>query len=30
LGFSKSWASRLHAKILERLADDMRRLDLHD
>lgn len=30
LGFSKSWASRLHAKILERLADDMRRLGLHD
>jgi RNA polymerase sigma factor for flagellar operon FliA len=30
LGMSKSWASRLHAKILERLADDMRRLDLHD
>ena len=30
LGFSKSWASRLHAKILERLADDMRRLDLDD
>lgn len=30
LGFSKSWASRLHAKILERLAVDMRRLDLHD
>ncbi len=30
LGFSKSWASRLHAKILERLADDMRRQDLHD
>jgi len=30
LGYSKSWASRLHAKILERLADDMRRLDLHD
>lgn len=30
LGFSKSWASRLHAKILEKLADDMRRLGLHD
>ncbi len=30
LGFSKSWASRLHAKILESLADDMRRHDLHD
>lgn len=30
LGFSKSWASRLHAKILESLADDMRRNDLHD
>ena len=30
LGFSKSWASRLHAKILEQLAGEMRRLDLHD
>lgn len=30
LGFSKSWASRLHARILERLAYDMRSLDLHD
>lgn len=30
LGFSKSWASRLHARILERLAEDMRRLGLHD
>jgi RNA polymerase sigma factor FliA len=30
LGFSKSWSSRMHAKILERLAEDMRRLDLHD
>jgi RNA polymerase sigma factor for flagellar operon FliA len=30
LGFSKSWASRLHAKILEQLASDMRRLDMHD
>jgi RNA polymerase sigma factor for flagellar operon FliA len=30
LGFSKSWASRLHAKILERLAEDMYRRDLHD
>ena len=30
IGFSKSWASRLHAKILERLADDMRRQGLHD
>jgi RNA polymerase sigma factor FliA len=30
LGFSKSWASRLHAKILEKLADDVRRHDLHD
>jgi RNA polymerase sigma factor for flagellar operon FliA len=30
LGFSKSWASRLHAKILESLAREMKRLDLHD
>ena len=30
LGFSKSWASRLHAKVLENLAVEMRRLDLHD
>ena len=30
IGVSKSWASRLHAKILEQLANDMRRLDLHD
>jgi len=30
LGFSKSWASRLHAKVLENLAMDLRRLDLHD
>jgi RNA polymerase sigma factor for flagellar operon FliA len=30
LGISKSWASRLHVKILERLASDMRRLDLHE
>lgn len=30
LGFSKSWASRLHARILEQLAGEMRRLDLHD
>ena len=30
LGFSKSWASRLHAKVLESLASEMRRLDLHD
>jgi RNA polymerase sigma factor for flagellar operon FliA len=30
LGFSKSWASRLHARILEQLAAEMRRLDLHD
>ncbi len=30
LGFSKSWASRLHAKVLEQLAGEMRRLDLHD
>ncbi len=30
LGFSKSWASRLHAKVLESLATDMRHLDLHD
>lgn len=30
LGISKSWASRLHAKILESLATDMRRMNLHD
>ncbi len=30
LGFSKSWASRLHARVLEQLAVEMRRLDLHD
>lgn len=30
VGISKSWASRLHAKILEQLAHKLRRLDLHD
>jgi RNA polymerase sigma factor for flagellar operon FliA len=30
LGISKSWASRLHAKILEGLATEMRHLNLHD
>ncbi len=30
LGISKSWASRLHAKILESLATQMQRMDLHD
>ena len=30
LGISKSWASRLHAKILESLATDMRQMNLHD
>ena len=30
LGISKSWASRLHAKILESLATEMRQLNLHD
>jgi RNA polymerase sigma factor for flagellar operon FliA len=30
LGFSKSWASRMHARILEKLAGDIRRLDMHD
>jgi RNA polymerase sigma factor FliA len=30
VGISKSWASRLHAKILEQLAQKLRRLDLHD
>jgi len=30
IGISKSWASRMHAKILEQLANDMRRMDLHD
>lgn len=30
LGISKSWASRMHAKILESLANDMRRMNLHD
>lgn len=30
LGFSKSWASRLHAKVLESLASEMKRLDLND
>ncbi|MCU0720714.1 MAG: sigma-70 family RNA polymerase sigma factor [Pirellula sp.] len=30
LGYSKSWASRMHVKILEKLAGDIRRLDMHD
>ncbi len=30
MGISKSWASRLHGRILERLAIQLRRLDLHD
>ncbi len=30
VGISKSWASRLHAKILEQLAQKLRQLDLHD
>lgn len=30
LGFSRSWASRMHARVLERLAGQLRRLDLHD
>lgn len=30
LGISKSWASRLHAKILESLAIEMRQMNLHD
>jgi RNA polymerase sigma factor for flagellar operon FliA len=30
LGFSKSWASRFHARLLEKLAEEMRRMDLHD
>jgi RNA polymerase sigma factor FliA len=30
LGYSKSWASRLHAKILEDLALRMRNLGMHD
>lgn len=30
MGISKSWASRLHGRILERLAGHLRRLDLHD
>ncbi|MEQ1826800.1 MAG: sigma-70 family RNA polymerase sigma factor [Pirellula sp.] len=30
LGYSKSWASRLHAKILEGLASSMRRMGIHD
>ncbi len=30
MGISKSWASRLHSRILERLAGQLRRLDLHD
>jgi RNA polymerase sigma factor for flagellar operon FliA len=30
LGYSKSWASRLHAKVLEDLARGMRQLGIHD
>ena len=30
LGISKSWASRMHGRILERLAVQLKRLDLHD
>ncbi|QDV25565.1 sigma-70 family RNA polymerase sigma factor [Aureliella helgolandensis] len=30
VGISKSWASRLHAKILDQLAQKLKRLDLHD
>ena len=30
MGISKSWASRMHSRILERLAGQLRRLDLHD
>lgn len=30
IGISKSWASRMHAKILESLATKLKRLDLHD
>lgn len=30
LGYSKSWASRMHVRILEKLAGDIRRLDMHD
>lgn len=30
LHISKSWASRLHSRILQRLADDLRRLGVHD
>ena len=30
LGISKSWASRMHAKILESLATEMRQMNLHD
>jgi len=30
MGISKSWASRVHSRILERLAGQLRRLDLHD
>ncbi len=30
LGISKSWASRMHVKILESLATEMRQMNLHD
>lgn len=30
LQISKSWASRLHSRVLQRLADDLRRLGVHD
>ncbi len=30
IGISKSWASRMHAKILENMAAKLRKLDLHD
>jgi RNA polymerase sigma factor FliA len=30
LGYSKSWASRLHAKVLEDLARGMRQIGIHD
>ncbi len=30
LGISKSWASRLHSRILQRLADELRRLGVDD
>ena len=30
LHISKSWASRLHSRVLQRLADELRRLGVHD